>query len=234
MHAATRTAITRAALGLRPMLRQGLRFRRLLLGVSWFIALPLAVAQPPALAAPVMPDAGISAVRNQVLAGLQAMPELDPRAAGAVIVDGRCTLVMPCRTEAVSAISAMPPLRVNAIACEIQVTFEGRAMVMTNVEGLGRGASCMIAQRDAPLQVAGRLLPLLRPEVLAWSRKRRLAELSETLERLDRGTAKLQGGASAVEVGGEAALRALDEALRGLGEGLGAPIGECTGGCRSW
>ena len=157
-----------------------------------------------------MEDAGLRAVHDSILTGLQEMPELDHRAIGAVETEGRCDFAAPCRAEAASVLATVPPLQVSTIACEVTVAFDGHTLVATTIEGLGRGSTCEAARRDAPMQVAARLLPALKEEVLDWSRERRLVELGETLEKLDRGTTRLRPP----PVVTDAPLEAMDEALR--------------------
>ena len=186
-----------------------------LLGAGWLAASPPAGAQSSEAAAPAMPDAGLRAVHGAILSGLQAVPELDPRAAGALALGGRCAAPTPCRTEAASAIATAPPLQVSTIACRVTLAFDGRTLVAATIEGIGRGAICETARRDAPMQVAARLLPVLQGEVLDWSRKRRLDELADTLETLDRGTARMTPPEAVTEAP-DKALEAMDEALRAV------------------
>ena len=182
-----------------------------LLGAGWLAASPPAGAQ--SSEASVMPDAGLRAVHGAILTGLRAVPELDPRAVGALGLGGRCATATPCRPEAASAIATAPPLQVSTIACKITLAFDGRTLVAATIEGIGRGASCETARRDAPMQVAARLLPVLQGEVLDWSRKRRLDELADTLETLDRGTARMMPPEAVTEAP-DKTLKAMDEALR--------------------
>ena len=186
-----------------------------LLGAGWLAASPPAVAQSPETADSTMPDAGLLAVHNAVLAGLRAMPELDPRAVGALALRGRCAAATPCRAEATSAIATMPPLQASTIACKVTAAFDGRTLVATTIEGRGRGASCEAARRDAPMQVAARLLPVLQADVLDWSRKRRLDELAGTLETLDRGTARMAPPETVTDAPRKT-MKAMDEALRAM------------------
>ena len=186
-----------------------------LLGAGWLAASPPAVAQSPETAGSAPPDARFRAVHGAVLTGLQAMPELDPRAVGALALGGRCAAATPCRTESTSAIATAPPLQVSTIACEVTLAFDGRTLLAATIEGLGRGATCETARRDAPMQVAARLLPALQGEVLDWSRKRRLDELADTLETLDRGTARM-APPEAVTDAPDKTMKAMDEALRAM------------------
>ena len=186
-----------------------------LLGAGWLAASPPAPAQTRETGATTLPDAGLLMVHAAILAGLQKMPELHPRAIGALALGGRCSAATPCRAEGAPVISTMPPLQVSAIACEVALEFDGRTLVAASVEGLGRGASCETARRDAPMQVAARLLPVLRADVLDWSRKRRLEELAGTLEALESGAARI-APPGAVAGAPRKAMKAMDEMVREL------------------
>ena len=186
-----------------------------LLGAGWLAASPPALAQARETGASTLPDAGLRKVHDAILAGLQRMPELDPRAIGALSLGGRCSAAAPCRAEGAPVIATMPPLQVSAIACEVAVEFDGRTLVATTIEGLGRGASCETARRDAPMQVAARLLPALQADVLDWSRRRRLEELAGTLEALESGAARI-APPEAVADAPRKTMKAMDEAVRAL------------------
>ena len=82
------------------------------------------------------------------------------------------------------------------------------------MEGRGRGAGCDVAQRDAPLQIAARILEILKEEVHDWSDREKLARLVRVLEALDSGLDRLRTSAPAAAT--EVSLEAIENQLRDL------------------
>ena len=187
------------------------RLRCMLFGAGWLLVSSTAAAQPEAGAVSETPDSGILKMRDYLMSRLQTMPNLDVRAMHALDIDGRCAPATPCRAGTASVIATAPPLQVSTMLCELEVGFDGRALATITIEGRGRGPSCEVAQRDAPLQIAARLLSILKPEVRDWSDQEQLQKLARMLETLDRGMARLQENVPAAA--SDAALQAMDEAL---------------------
>ena len=192
----------------------GRRLRGVLFGTAWLLLLPTATPLAESAAVPAMPDAGILVMRDYIMSRLQAIPGLDVVAMSVLEVDGRCTPATPCRETTVSAVVTAPPLRVSTMVCAVDVRFDGVPLAEMAMEGRGRGVGCDVAQRDAPLQIAARILEILKEEVHEWSDQEKLARLVRVLEALDSGLDRLRTSAPAAAV--EVSLEAIDSQLRDL------------------
>ena len=181
---------------------------------GWLLFLPIATPLAESVAVPAMPDAGILVMQDYIMSRLQAIPSLDAGAMSALDINGRCALATPCREAAVSAVVTAPPLQVSTMVCAVDVHFDGVLLAEMAMEGRGRGASCDVAQRDAPLQIAARILEILKEEVHEWSDREKLARLVRVLEALDSGLDRLRARAPAAAT--EVSLEALDDLLRDL------------------
>ena len=190
------------------------RLQCMLLCAGWLLALPVAATSAAEVAVSGIPDAGILTMRNYFLSRLQAMPDLDVRAMRALDIAGRCGPATPCRETASVAGATAPPVRVSTMVCEMKVALDGRVLVQMAMQGRGRGPSCEVAQRDAPLQIAARLLSVLAPEVRDWSNEEQLKRMARNLKALERGADRLRELAPTTPY--EALLEAGDDALREL------------------
>ena len=190
------------------------RLRGMLFGAGSLLLLPTAAPLAESVAVPPMPDAGILVMRDYIMSRLQAIPDLDVGAMSALDINGRCAPATPCRETTVSAVVTAPPLHVSTMVCAVDVHFDGALLAETAMEGRGRGAGCDVAQRDAPLQIAARILEILKEEVHEWSDRKRLARLVRVLEALDSGLDRLRTSAPAAAT--EVSLEAIENQLRDL------------------
>ena len=190
------------------------RLRRIVFGTGWLFFLSTAVPLAESVAVPAVPDAGILVMQDYIMSRLQAIPGLDVGAMSALEIGGRCAPATPCREATVSAVMTAPPLQVSTMVCAVDVHFDGVPLVEMAMEGRGRGAGCEVAQRDAPLQIAGRILEILKEEVHDWSDREKLTKLIEMLEALDSGLDRLRTSAPAAAT--EVSLEAIDNQLRDL------------------
>ena len=188
---------------------------RAVFGVGWLLLVPASAPLAESVAVPAVPDAGILVMQGYILSRLRAIPILDVGAMSALEIDGRCAPATPCRETTVSAVVTAPPLQVSTMVCAVDVHFDGVRLVETAMEGRGRGAGCDVAQRDAPLQIAARILEILKEEVRDWSDREKLARLVRVLEALDSGLDRLRTSAPAAAT--EVSLEAIDSQLRSLG-----------------
>ena len=190
------------------------RLCRTVFGGGWLLFFPASAPLAESVAVPAMPDAGILVMRDYIMSRLQAIPGLDVGAMSALEIDGRCASATPCREAAVSAVVTAPPLQVSTMVCAVDVHFDGVPLVEMAMEGRGRGVGCDVAQRDAPLQIAARILEILKEEVHDWSDREKLARLVGVLEALDSGLDRLR--TSTVAAATEVSLEAIDKQLRDL------------------
>lgn len=190
----------------------GHRLRCMLFGAGCLIASPIVTTPTDVVAASESTGAAILQMRNYIMSRLQAIPDLDVRAIRTLRIAGRCAPASPCGEETASAIATAPPLQVSTMVCELQVDFDGRPIAEFAIEGRGRGSSCNVAQRDAPLQIGARVLSVLKPEVRDWSDQEQLDKLARVLDALDHGVGRLRE--SIPETAFEALLEANDDVLR--------------------
>ena len=190
------------------------RLHCMLFGLGCLLFLPAAATPAESIAVPAMPDAGILVMRDYIMSRLQAIPDLDVGAMSALEINGRCATATPCRETTVSAVVTAPPLQVSTMVCAVNVQFDGVLLAELAMEGRGRGAGCDVAQRDAPLQIAARILEILKEEVHDWSDREKLARLVRVLEALDSGLDRLRTSAPAAAT--EVSLEAIENQLRDL------------------
>ena len=181
---------------------------------GWLLSLPIAAPLAESVAVPAMPDAGILVMQDYIMSRLQAIPGLDVGAMSVLEINGRCAPATPCRETTASAVVTAPPLQVSTMVCAVDVHFDGVLLAEMAMEGRGRGAGCDVAQRDAPLQIAARILEILKEEVHEWSDREKLARLVRVLEALDSGLDRLRASAPAAAT--EVSLEAIDNQLRDL------------------
>ena len=186
----------------------------MLLCAGCLLASPITSMAAEAVGASETPDAGILAMRGYLMSQLQAMPDLDIRVMGALDIGGRCTPATPCSEgTSVGGVTAVPT-QLSTMVCELKAEFDGRVLAQMAIEGRGRGSSCEVAQRDAPLQIAARLLSVLKPEMREWWNEEQLNKMRRILIALGRGTDRF--GETAPAKTSEAILEAMDDALRDL------------------
>ena len=208
-------AARRKAGGARARIRMSWRrLRCMLFGAGWLFFLPASAAPAESIAVPATPDAGILVMRDYIMSRLRAMPGVDVGAMSALEISGRCAPATPCRETTVSAVVTAPPLQVSTMVCAVDVHFDGVPLGEMAMEGRGRGAGCEVAQRDAPLQIAARILEILKEEVHEWSEREKLARLIRVLEALDSGLDRLRESAPAAAT--EVSLEAIENQLRDL------------------
>ena len=195
--------------------RNGWRWLRgMLFGTGWLLFLSTAASLAGPTGRPPMPDAGVLVMQDYIMSRLRATPGLEVGAISALDISGRCAPATPCREAAVSGVVTAPPLQTSTMVCAVAVHFDGVALVEMAMEGRGRGAGCDVARRDAPLQIAARILEILREEVHAWSDREKLARLARVLEALDSGVGRLRTSPPAAAT--EVSLEAIDRQLRDL------------------